>query len=349
MALGATALCLIAAAASAAPAGKVLAPGNFIHVIGSVERTVAFYHDVLGLDLVSARGVGQFAPNPAVAKLYAIPAATPMSVAMLRLPERSVALEFAEFRGITHNSSAPRPQDPGASVLVLTVRSLDPVLARVRAAHVPIVTRGAVPVDRSDSAGKSRIVVVRDPDGYYIELVERDPAPAPAAAADAAGNVLQASLMLSIADTDKTLHLYRDLLGLQFRVDDSFARDPVLSRALGIRGEAQARHSVAGIPGSDFKVDFVQWKAVRRKPAHTRVFDRGVGVLRLVVDNVDSFVDQLKADGVPVASAGDGPVALNAVFHACILSDPNGFFFELVPQFRPRARPPPQSRRHNPP
>ncbi|MGH8115419.1 MAG: hypothetical protein ACREPS_10275, partial [Rhodanobacteraceae bacterium] len=102
---------------------------------------------------------------------------------------------------------------------------------------------------------------------------------------------------------------------------------------------AQLRHSIGTIPGSDFEFDFVQWKAVRRKPAQVRVFDRGVGVLRLVVNNVDRLVSQLKADGVPVASAGGGPVALNAVFHACILRGPNGFFFELVPHFRPRPRP----------
>ncbi len=352
--LGAAAFCLVAAAASRmVAAGEVLASGNFIHVIGSVERTVTFYHDVLGLDLVTTRGVGQFAANPAVAKLYSIAPTTPMSVAMLRLPDRAVALEFAEFRGVAQRSSAPRPQDPGASVLVLTVRSLDPVLARVRVAHAPIVTTGGVPVVRSDSAGKSRILVVKDPDGYYIELVERDSAtggaaPAdPTTAADAAGNVLQASLMLSIADTDRTLHLYRDLLGFQLQADDGFAPDAALSSALGVSHGAQVRHSIGTVPGSDFKYDFVEWKAVKRKPAQVRIFDRGVGVLRVVVGNVDAAVSQLKADGVPVVSTGGGPVALNAVFHACILSDPNGFFIEPVPQFRPRPRPqqPPQAQR----
>jgi catechol 2,3-dioxygenase-like lactoylglutathione lyase family enzyme len=353
VALGAAALYLVAAptseavaAEAAAPVVQVLAPGNFIHVVAHLDRTIAFYHEVLGLELAyspggPSQGGVKFAENAPVAQLYAVPPATPVGVQVLRLPERAVALEFAEFRGLDQKSSTPNPQDPGASVLVLTVRSLDPVLARVRAAKIPIVSTGGMPVVISDSAGKSRAVVVKDPDGFYIELLERDPAPQSEAAGpqSQAGNVLQAGLMLAVADMARTLHLYRDLLGLQLQTEDGFAPDAALSRALGVSPSAQVRHSIGTVPGSDFKYDFVEWKAVKRKPAQVRIFDRGAGVLRVVVGNVDAAVRELKADGVPVVSTGGGPVVLNAVFHASILRDPNGLFFEPVPLLRPRPRP----------
>ncbi|MGH8113826.1 MAG: VOC family protein, partial [Rhodanobacteraceae bacterium] len=263
--------------------------------------------------------------------LYAIPESTPVGVAALRLPEQGIGLEFAEFRNVAQGSPRPRPQDPGASVLVLTVRNLDTIVQHVRAARVPIVTTGGRPVSHRSGGTTTRSIVVTDPDGYYIELIEHDPLPD----SESAGNVLHAELMLSVADTDRTVHYYRDLLGLPLQVDASFAPDATLSKAFGIR-HAQFRHSVATIPGTDFKYDFVEWKGVARHPVHARVFDHGVSVLRLVVNDVDSFVSNLKADGVPVASTGGAPIALSARFHTCILQDPNGLYIEPVPHFQPR-------------
>ncbi len=350
--LGAAALCLGAAPIVAAAAGEVLGAGNFIHIVANLNRTVSFYHDVLGLELATFGSQPQaprFAPDAPVAQLYAVPTSTPVGVAMLRLPERGVALEFAEFRNVEQRSVRPRPQDPGAAVLVLDVRNLDPILRKVHAAQVPIVTVGGVPVVQRDAAGRTRSIVVTDPDGYFIELVEHDGASAPedagngaaanngaaAAGNGAAGNVLHAHLMLSVADTDRTVHFYRDLLGLPLQVDAAFAPDAALSRELGAR-HAQFRHSIATVPGTGFTYDFVEWKGVARRPGQARVFDHGVDVLRFTVANVDTFVDQLKADGVRVASTGDAPVAITAVFRACILADPSGLYVEPVPHLQPR-------------
>ncbi len=330
-----TALAVIAAPARAAPAGEVLGAGNFIHVVAHLDRTIAFYHDVLGLQQATFGGAApaapRFAPDPPVAQLYAIPQSTPVGVAVLRLPEQGIGLEFAEFRNVAQASPRPRPQDPGASVLVLTVRNLDTILRQARAAHVPVVTTGGQPVAQADAGTTTRSIVLRDPDGYYIELVEHEPV----TDSQTAGNVLHAQLMLSVADTRRTVHYYQDLLGLALQVDASFAPDSALSKTFGVR-HALFRHSIATLPGSDFKYDFVEWKGVVRHPAQARVFDHGVGVLRLVVGDVDSFVGNLKTDDVRVASTGDGPVALNARFHACILADPNGLYIEPVPHFQPR-------------
>src|SRR5580698_10452589 len=48
--LGTALLCVFAASSVVAdPAGEVLAPGNFIHVVANLDKTIAFHHDVLGL------------------------------------------------------------------------------------------------------------------------------------------------------------------------------------------------------------------------------------------------------------------------------------------------------------
>jgi len=333
--LGALLWLFAASSALADPAGELLAPGNFIHVVANLDKTIAFHHDVLGLQQANT-AAPRFAPNRAVAQLYAVPGTAPVGVAVFRLPAQGVALEFAEFRNVDQGSSRPRPQDPGASVLVLTVRNLDIILQQVHEAKVVVVTTGGKPVVHKDGSVTTRSIVVSDPDGYYIELLEHSPQSDTAIA----GNIVQAELMLSVADTDQSVHYYRDLIGLPLRVDSSFAPDATLSRALGVR-HAQFRHSVAAIPGSDFKYDFVEWKGVVRHPAQPRIFDHGAGVLRLAVGNVDTFVSHLKADGISVASTGGAPVAMSALFHACILGDPNGLFIQPSTRIQPQ-RPPAQ-------
>lgn len=339
-----------AMAAPAAPAGDVVAPGNFIHVVAHLNKTMAFYHGVLGLDQLTfgnaAPTAPKFAANAPVAQLYDVPSDTSVGVTVYRLPVMGVGLEFAEFRKVQQKSVHPRPQDPGASCVVLTVRQLDPILQRAHAAHVPIVSLGGVPVPADDPTAAGRSVVLRDPDGYYVELVEQSAATAPASSIAAghtepnADNILQAALMLSIADTDGNAQFYRDLLGMPLQIDASFAPDASLSKAFGLRG-GQVRHSVASIGASPFRYDFVEWRGVPRRATHAAVHDHGAGVVRLSVSDVDGFVSNLKAAGIAVDSTGGNTVSLGATFHASILSDPNGLFIEPVPPPRARRAPAP--------
>ena len=333
----------VAAAAGAAPAGDVLAPGNFIHVIAHLDKTIAFYHGVLGLNPLTFGNAPpappKFAPNNPVSQLYAVPPGTVVGVTVFRLPVMGVGLEFAEFRNVKQKSSRPRPQDPGASVVVLTVSQLDPILKRAHAAHVPILSTGGIPVAAGDGATRYRTVVLSDPDGYYVQLVEEPSAAdgaggAPGANAEAS-NVRRAALMLTIADTDRNAQFYRDLLGLPLQIDSSFAPDETLAGAFGVR-RAQFRHSVVTLPGSSFRYDFVEWRGVSRRPAHPSVHDHGAGVIRLTVSDVDGFVSNLITDGIAVESTGNGVVAMAPGFLASILSDPNGLFIEPVPRLQPR-------------
>ena len=53
-----------------APAGEVLGVGNFIHAVSNLDKSLEFYHDVLGMDLQRGR-VSQ--PNPAPAPFVGTP------------------------------------------------------------------------------------------------------------------------------------------------------------------------------------------------------------------------------------------------------------------------------------
>jgi glyoxylase I family protein len=131
---------------------------------GDLDRSMAFYRDVLGL---SRLGVGESdAPHLSV---------------IIGFPE--VRLRWAEF-GLGNGQlleylvpeGTPLTQrtcDPGSVHIALETDELDAVYARLRAAH--IVTRSPpVTVASGDWAG-ARCLYAVDPNGVTIELVQLPP------------------------------------------------------------------------------------------------------------------------------------------------------------------------------
>ena len=100
---------------------------------------------------------------------------------------------MTEFTGGSRKTVRPNIQDPGAATLALQVRDIEKVLAKVKASGAPIVTIGGVPVNPTGKPeSKLREIVVRDPDGFFVELQQPDPLPA--SAADATNDILGASV-----------------------------------------------------------------------------------------------------------------------------------------------------------
>jgi len=52
--------------AQSAPVSDVVGVGNFSHVVRDMDRAVAFYRDVLGLEVGASQ---PFSPNPAIMRL----------------------------------------------------------------------------------------------------------------------------------------------------------------------------------------------------------------------------------------------------------------------------------------
>ncbi len=279
-----------------APAGEVLGVGNFIHVAANLDKSIEFYRDVIGLQLTGAPGPHLFSASAIVSTLYDAPGAD-SRVASLRIPGSDMAVEIVEFKDITASSAQPRLQDPGAILLRLIVRDLDSVMTRVKQTKTPLVTTGGEPVNLGGSEGKTREVVVKDPDGIFVRLIQ--PVTAPAAAALPAGNVIGAGFGLTISNTDKTVQLYRDVLGFQPHVDAVFETDKNQMLVTGTPG-AQFRRSTALVPGTSFQVEFLEFKGIDQKPAHLAIHDPGASVLRLRVRDLDHIVTALKAMGDPV-------------------------------------------------
>src|SRR6185369_15614671 len=77
----------------------------------------------------------------------------------VRIPGSTLTVEIVEYKDIDRKPVQPRLQDPGAVRLILIVRDIDSMLARLKTQGVPVVTAGGVPV--SLTREKARAVVLK--------------------------------------------------------------------------------------------------------------------------------------------------------------------------------------------
>jgi len=141
--------------------GEVLGVGNFIHVVGNLDRSIEFYRDALGLEMTSAPAARAFSVNAVVSSLYNAPGAQ-SRVASFKIPDSNMAVEIVEFQGLNAPPSRSRFFDPGAITLTLPVQDLEAMKTRLSR------IKGLEWI----SASASGRVTVRDPDGIFVELVQ---------------------------------------------------------------------------------------------------------------------------------------------------------------------------------
>jgi catechol 2,3-dioxygenase-like lactoylglutathione lyase family enzyme len=312
---------LLALTGSTASAQIIAGVGNFSHVVSNLDKSIAFYRDVLGLELTAPPA--PFSPNPAIMKLGNTIGAQ-SHIAVMKIPGAGFGVELIDYKDIERNPAHPRFQDPGAGNLAVLVKDIDSVAARLKQAGAHVLTAAGIPVDIQ---GREKGFFVQDPDGFIIEVTRLTPLPPEAA--KTAGNVYGASIEITVADTDQTVKFYRDLLGFQLRVGESFNGNKLMAETAGTPG-AQFRQSSGQIPGTMVRLTFIEFKDIDRKPLQTRVQDPGTALLQLRVRDVDAAVKTLTGGGGTMITAGGEPVSLGAMKLA-IVRDPNNLFLELLP------------------
>jgi catechol 2,3-dioxygenase-like lactoylglutathione lyase family enzyme len=310
------------------PGNVVVGSGNYSPVVQDLDKAIEFYGGLLGLTVPPppAPGPRPFNPDPVIHAMFGMPGAQ-LRWVTARVPGAPLGVEMVEANGIARTPVRPRPQDPGATTLVLLVRDVDKAFAPLKAAGVPVITTGGAPIA---AGGDSRAVIVADPDGHFVEL--RQLSPLPETTAPAESNVIGARVRLSVADTERMTRVYRDQLQMQPQVG-SAGPSPLLD-LMGVQG-AQLRLTTADVPGSTLKLEFVEVSGVSRTPMRVRLQDPGATRLQVRVKDIDATIATLKAAGSTVISTGGVPVALPGGLRAAIMPDPDGLFFVLI-QAAPR-------------
>jgi catechol 2,3-dioxygenase-like lactoylglutathione lyase family enzyme len=326
---------------AAAGAGEVRGIGSYSPIVESLDRSLEFYHGLLGLEIPEAARPGPrpYTLNRGLLNMLGTPDGKERHLAA-RIPGISMTVEILEINNVDRKAVHPRVQDPGAVTLVLLVRDIDALLAHLKQSAVPVVTPGGAPVTMGDGV---RAVLVEDPDGRSIEL--RQSNPPPVTTAPAASNIIGARLSMAIESTDRTMHTYRDLLGFQSEGDASFSSDKTMLALTGLKG-GQVRRSRVQAPNSNMWIELLEFKGVDRKPLRTRLQDPGSTRLQVRVLDIDAVINKLKANGATVMSTGGTRVPLTPNLWGALIPDPNNLFLTLLEPCdgcAPRLGPPPEA------
>ncbi len=320
-----------AARGSSPPGDVVVGSGNYSPIVSDLDKAIEFYGNLLGLTVPPAQAPGPrpFSTDPAIRNMFGIPSAQ-LRWVVARVPGPNLGVEMVEAKDIERKPVNPRPQDPGSMTLVLIVRDIDKAFAPLKAAGVPVVTPGGAPL--TFGANNARGVIVRDPDGHFVELLQ--PSPLPETIAPPESNIIDARVRITVADTDRAMQLYRDQFQFQPQVG-SFGTIPLLD-LMGLKG-SQVRLTTAQVPGSALRMEFVEIKGADRSPIRPRIQDPGATRLQIRVKDLDSTIGKLKASGSSVVSTGGAPVSLQGGVRAAIMPDPDGLYFVLIQAAPPRT------------
>ena len=323
-ALAAVAAILSVAAVSAQEQKPgVVRTGNISPIIASLDRSLAFYETLLRLQVPPNRGGGPrpFMVNPGLHKMFGTTGSTERHVDA-RIPGTSMGIEMIEFHDIDRSAARPRLQDPGQVVIVLLVRDVNGLLARLSAAGVPVLTPGGQPVPVRDGA---RSVLVEDPDGRPVELRQLASLP-PSAPAE--GEIVGGRLSMAVADLDKTVAVYRTALGFEVTSPTRFAIDPFVRTLSGVRGEI--RRAVATAPGTGQQFELVEFKGVDRTPLQTRLQDPGSVRLQVMVRGIDEVAAAITRAGGAIVSDGGVRAALPPNLWGLTVRMPDNVYLSLL-------------------
>ena len=323
----------LAAASAFAQSTPVIQLQNFAHTAESLEKTVPFYRDVLGLPVNGARDPLTAKPQKLDDDMSKFTATKGMSFrgATFRIPNAGFGFELTEFTGGSRKPVRPNLQDIGAATLALQVRDIEKVMAKVKASGATIVTIGGAPVNPTGNANsKFREIVVRDPDGFFVELQQPDPLPSNSGDA---GDILGAAVQLSIGDSAKTVAFLHDAIGFNARPTGHLGTNATVAGLIGLP-TAQWRITHGSIPVANpaVRLDFglIEYSGVPRAKVVAGAEDPGSPAFTMVVRDVNAAVDQWTKSGGTVATTGGKAIVRANGAGNVFVRDVNGFMWELI-------------------
>ncbi len=312
-----------AAEIAAAPNGVKLT--KYIIGVADLDKSYAFYH-ALGIELAgNKKDLGKPAPlADMIRNLVDVPTGTKFRNAMLTIPGADFALEMTEFSDITLHAGRPRMTDPGASLLILIVRDAGAALAAAKKAGAEVVTLGGAPLGvGANNANKA--VFVKDPDSFYVELLQ--PATLPVTTAPAGSNIIGARFATVVADAEKAAQFYRDKFGLEAKVDDWITSGNML-KVVGM-ADGQRRNATVSVPGSSLTWSFFEFKTSGSTSYKLRIPDPGAPAIGFQVRDLTAAATTMKTNGGSVITVGSGlktPDGGSVAF----TRDPNGVLVEIA-------------------
>jgi catechol 2,3-dioxygenase-like lactoylglutathione lyase family enzyme len=342
------ACCAAAAALAQPPPVRLGQPGANLQTVwhlgrvtGDLGEIIAFYHDVLGLDLRGARD--QALPFTSVAKINEFVGAPPNAefraafmpisgTSAATAPADRIYLEAFEYRNVERARAVAPLSSAGAASLRLVVRDLDAVLAKARAANAAFVSAGGQPVDGpapEGFSGRGRAVMLRDPDGFAVELVEL--ATPPATLATAESNVLAAQMSVIVTDLDASLAFHRRLIGTEDPASQRAWRPSAELSKVRALPEGEYRSASLLLPGSTIMLELIELRGLPATDPYRPAFpDIGHGHVAFTTQDIEAVLARMRELGAKPLAASGSWTEINPTLRAIYTRDPDGFFIEII-------------------
>ena len=296
----------------------VVGVGNFSHIVSSMEKSLAFYRDVLGLEVTINN---PFSGAPAIMKLGNTPGAQ-SRFAALRVPGSEVGIELIEYKDIDRKPQHPKFVDPGAGNIALRVRDIASIYDKLQKFGATILTKGGKPATINNGV----YLFVQDPDGFVVELSQGTP-PADSKV-PATSNVFGGAFETTVADSEASVKFYNELLGFAMQLGASFNDNQLMADTAGAPG-ASFRQSRATVPGTSAPLTLIEFRNIARKKVEARTQDPGTAILQLRVRDVDALTAKLKAAGVPIVTTGGAPVDVGGL-KVSLVRGPDNLLLEFL-------------------
>jgi catechol 2,3-dioxygenase-like lactoylglutathione lyase family enzyme len=154
-----------------APATSNVIGESFEFMPVDLDQSLKFYNDLLGFGLPPS---GKWMIMKGINDASGIGPGAAIRTTIGPLPGRSGktigTLRYLDYKDTPRTPIKTRLQDPGSTVLRMSVRDLAATISALKAAGVTFITKDGEPV----KANSSQYVMVRDPDNIYIDLVQHD-------------------------------------------------------------------------------------------------------------------------------------------------------------------------------
>jgi catechol 2,3-dioxygenase-like lactoylglutathione lyase family enzyme len=196
-----------------APTSPVSAVGGVAITVADMDRSVAFYSTVLFFEKISDVQTSGASTD----RLLGVPTARVRVVTMRLGAERIELIEYLDRTGRPVPADA-RSNDRSFPHIAIVVNDMDQAYLWLRRHHVEQISPEPQRLpDRNPNTGGIREFSFKDPDGHALEILQF-----PAGKGDARWQRPSDRVFLGIdhtaiivADTEKSLELYRDTLGLR--------------------------------------------------------------------------------------------------------------------------------------
>jgi catechol 2,3-dioxygenase-like lactoylglutathione lyase family enzyme len=153
--------------------------------------------------------------------------------------------------------------------------------------------------------------------------------PAAAATPGSPRSVTVGMLHLNVTSLEKSMVLYRDVLGMEVTAP---AGEPRANSGLVSEPGAKLRTTQLKVPGGTFEVELVEWTGTPLKPQKARVQDPGAVMLAVQVRDIDAKLAAAKTAGFRVLTKGSELFVSDDRFgrnRSAMVQDPDGFIVQL--------------------